>query len=205
MLSTDRQEEDEAETEFVRVIDHFAMNHQPVALLSKSIMTNVLTISTLVIWSIVLVTSILPVTTTTNAGKRDLVETVLEIGEKCLGFAAATSKSYLWRVITFALFAGYAILKKGLEVHMDTAPERVACSRWSFVGALAAKALEHLAYAVRLTPASRAWNFCDNTKAWGARGLSVEQVARRRIWAVGYYKSELLAAHARNRRWRTMQ
>lgn len=175
MLSTDRREEDEAETEFVRVIDHFAMNHQPIALLSKSIMTNVLTISTLAIWSIVLVTSILLVTTTTNAGKRDLVETVLEIGGKCLGFAAATAKSYLWRVITFALFAGYAILKKGLEVHVDTAPE------------------------------SRAWNFCDNTKAWGARGLSVEQVARRRIWAVGYYKSELLAAHARNRRWRTMQ
>lgn len=105
---------------------------------------------------VILLTSILPITTTTKAGKRDLVEVVVEVGEKRAGFAAATAKSYFWRVTTFALVAVYSILKKGLEVHVDTAPDRVESWSWAFLGALAAKGFEHLAYAMRLAPAPKA-------------------------------------------------
>ncbi|KAL0630891.1 hypothetical protein Q9L58_010255 [Maublancomyces gigas] len=47
---------------------------------------------------------------------------------------------------------------EGLEVHVVPAPERVAGPNWAFAGALPAKALEHIAYAMRLTPASKAWD-----------------------------------------------
>lgn len=99
----------------------------------------------------------MPIDTVTEPGKRDLIEASLEVREKFFAFIAVTAKTYFWRVATFAFVAGFSIIKKGLEVHFDPAPARVAGPNWAFAGTLTAKAFEHLAYAVRLTPASKAW------------------------------------------------
>lgn len=121
------------------------------ALFSQSRLINSLTAIILGIWLIFLLASTLPLDIATDLGKRDLIEALLEICEKV---PAVTAKTYLWR---FA--AAFAVVKKGLEVHVDPAPERVAGTNLAFIGALVAKAFEHIAYAVRLTPASKAWDW----------------------------------------------
>lgn len=108
------------------------------ALFSQSLLINSLTAIILGIWLIFLLASTLPLDIATDLGKRDLIEALLEICKKVPAFAAVTSKTYLWR---FA--AAFAVIKKGLEVHVDPAPERVAGINLAFIGALVAKAFEH--------------------------------------------------------------
>lgn len=140
------------------------------------------------IWLIILLGSILPINAGTDAGKRDLIEALLGVGEKFLAFAAVTAKTYWWRLATFGFVAGFSVIKKGLEVHVDPAPNRVAGPNWAFAGALTAKAFEHIAYAVRLTPASKAW---DST-ILESKHISAEQWVRRSMWAASYYREYLL-------------
>lgn len=187
--------------DFTQAVDDFARRQASLFVLSKSAFINILTIGTLLVWVVILVTSILPINPSNSAGKRDLVEVLLVIGEKGFGFAAVTARTYLWRVITFVLVAGYAISKKALEIHVDTAAERVARWHWSFVAVLVAKALEHLDYAVRLAPASKVWDFCERENAIEAKYLSVEQVVRRRVWASEYYTAWLWANYYKMSVW----
>lgn len=128
----------------------------------------------------------------TAAGVRDLVEFGLEVGEKLIGLTAATAKTYARRVITFVLVAAYAVIKKGFEVHVDPAPARQSTKTWSFIGVLIAKGFEHVIYAVRLAPASRAWEFWQGSWKKHDQYLSIEQIARRSIWAEEFFKDYLL-------------
>lgn len=93
----------------------------------------------------------------------------------------------------FIIVALFSVAKKGLEIHYDTAKERVANGSWAFVGAITAKILEYLAYAARFELASKAWNFWLG-EAGGRRTtwLSVEQLARRHLWARDFFKQHLL-------------
>lgn len=165
------------------------------SLLSKSAFVNVITLCILIIWAITLITSITPVNIRTKPGRRDLVEALLELGEKMLYFNSITAKSQFWQVGCFCIVAVYAVVKKGLEVHVDTAPERVVNSSWAFIGALVAKAIEYLAYAARLQPASKAWNFWVRGEAQSGRKmtyLSTEQLARRHLWPGEFFRKHLL-------------
>lgn len=180
------------EEAFFQEANTFARKRHWASFLSKSRLINSLTAVILGIWLIVLLASVLPADMATNAGKRDLTELVLEVGEKLCAFVAVTAKTYTWRLATFGLVAAFSIVKKGLEVHVDPAPERVAGPNWAFAGALVAKAFEHLAYAVRLTPASRAWDFLETQPTRESLHLSVEQWARRSLWAANYYREILL-------------
>lgn len=128
------------------------------------------------------------------------MEMGLEVGEKVVGLMAATAKSYSLRVATFCLVAGYAVIKKGLEVHVDPAPARQANRSWSYIGVLVAKAFEHVIYAVRLAPASRAWDFWERNAKRETQFLSVEQIARRSIWANQYFRDYLLNQQDARRR-----
>lgn len=134
----------------------------------------------------------MPIDTSTDAGKRDLVEALLEVGEKLIAFIAITAKTYFWRLATFGFVTGFSIVKKGLEVHFDPAPARVAGPNWAFAGALTAKAFEHIAYTVRLTPASKAWESLDLESIRESRHLSTEQFVRRSMWAASHYQQYLL-------------
>ncbi|KAL0639025.1 hypothetical protein Q9L58_001907 [Maublancomyces gigas] len=183
--------EDETETDFFQAVESHGRYQQDAMLLSKTGYVNLLTGATLAIWIIILITSILPIRPTTNPGKRDLSEALLEVGEKMVGFAAVTAKSFAWRVVTFCIVAGYSILKKRLEIHVDTALKRSASPTWAFIGPLVAKAFEHLAYAIRLAPASRAWAFLHERPDRQSRYISSEQWARRCLWADGQYRQFL--------------
>lgn len=109
-----------------------------------------------------------------------------------VGLMAATAKTYTLRVTMFYVIASYAVTKKALKVHVDPTPTRQANRSWSYIGALGAKAFEHVIYAVRLAPASRAWNFWERKAKRETKFLSVEQMARRSIWANEYYQEYLL-------------
>lgn len=154
-----RKLEHETEHEFFLCVAEFAKLEQSILFLSKTSIINWAAFIFFFLWTVLLVTSILPITTQTDAGVRDLVELGLEVGEKLVGLMAATARTYVLRIATFCLVAGYAVAKKGLEVHLDPAPAREANGSWSYIGLLGAKAFEHAIYAVRLAPASRAWNF----------------------------------------------
>lgn len=129
-------------------------------------------------------------------GVRDLVEMGLEVGEKFVGLIAATAKIYALRIITFCLVAGYAVVKKGLEVHVDPAPARQVNTSWSYLGVLGAKAFEYVIYAVRHAPASREWDSWAQNGKRERKSLSVEIMARRSIWATEYYRESLLKEQA---------
>lgn len=184
--------EEETERQFCLRVAEFAEQKQSILFLSKSGIVNVVAFVSFCLWTIILLSSIFPVTTMTAAGVRDLVEFGLEVGEKMVGLMAATAKTYVRRVITFRLVAAYAVIKKGLEVHVDPAPARQSNKSWSYIGVLVAKGFEHVIYAVRLAPASRAWEFWE--PSWKREGqfLSIEQMARRSIWANKYFKDYLL-------------
>lgn len=132
----DREQEDAAEDAFFNEMNHLARKQHALAWLSKSWVINSLTGLILAIWFIILLGSILPIDTGTNAGKRDPIETFLEVGEKFFAFTAVTAKTYWWRLVTFAFVAGFSTIKKGLEVHVDPAPDRVAGANWAFAGAI---------------------------------------------------------------------
>lgn len=154
----------------------------------------------ILLW-VMLITSIAPITTKADAGVRDLVEMSLEIGEKFVGLMALTAKTYALHIITFRLVTGYAVVKKGLEVHVDPAPTRQANSSWSYIGRLGAKAFEHVIYAVPLAPASRAWDFWAQHGKRESKPPSVEQMARRSVWATEYYREHLLTQQAARHHW----
>lgn len=88
--------------------------------------------------------------------------------------------------------AGFSIVKKGLEVHIDLSPARIAGPNWAFAGALTAKAFEHIAYAVRLSPASKAWDTLHLQPIRESKHLSTEQWIRRSIWAARHYQDYLV-------------
>lgn len=161
--------------------------------MSKSALINSSTAIILGIWLVILFASIHPIEIGADASKRDLIEAALEVGEKSLAFAAVTAKTYWWRLTTFAFVAAFAVVKEAVEVHFDPAPERVAGVNRAFAGALTAKALEHIAYAVRLTPASKAWDSGIHESKY----ISPEQWVRRSLWAGYYYQNYLLMQHKR--------
>lgn len=187
-----RKREEVTEHKFFQSAAEFAERQQSVLFLSKTAIINWAAFVSFFLWAILLISTIIPITTETNAGVRDLVELGLEIGEKLVGLMAATAKTYVLRVATCCLVAGYAVFKKGLEVHVDPAPARQANRSWSYIGVLGAKAFEHFIYAVRLAPASRAWEFWARGAERETKFLSVEQMARRSIWANVYFRDNLL-------------
>lgn len=128
----------------------------------------------------------------TDPGKRNVIEASLEVAEKFFAFIAVTAKNYFWRLATFGFVAAFSIIKKGLEVHVDPAPARVAGPNWAFAGALTAKDFEHLAYAVSLTPASKAWDSLQFESVRESEYLSAEQWVRRTMWAASHYQEYLL-------------
>lgn len=151
-LIRNRRREEETEEKFFLCAAQFAERQQSLLFLSKSSIINWAAFVTFLLWMMLLITSIVPITTKTDAGVRDLVEMGLEVGEKFVGLMAATAKTYALRIITFCLVAGYAVVKKGLEVHVDPAPARQVNTSWFYLGVLGAKAFEHVIYAVRLAP-----------------------------------------------------
>lgn len=144
------------------------------------------------IWLLILLGSIAPINTTIEPGRRDVIEASLEVGEKFFAFLAVTAKTYFWRLATFGFIAGFSIIKKGLEVHFGPAPARVAGRNWAFAGALTAKAFEQLAYAVRLTPASKAWESLHLESLSESNYISTEQWVPRCMWAASHYQQHLL-------------
>lgn len=115
----------------------------------------------------------------TDPSRRGVIEASIEGGEKFIAFIAVTAKTYFWRLTTFGFIAGFSIIKKGLELHFDPARGRIAGPNWAFAGALTAKAFEHLAYGVCLTPASKAWESLHLESLRESIYLSTEQWVRR--------------------------
>lgn len=162
--------------------------------LSKSKIRNMITISILGVWLTMLLTSITPINVITVAAVRDLVEAVLEIVEKIVYFIGATTTSSHARLMMFVTTALFAVAKKILEIYVDPAPERKVNGSWAFVGAVVAKLVEYVVYAVRFEPASRAWRFWvrgAGSHRQDVSWLSEEQLARRHLWARNYFKEQL--------------
>lgn len=131
---------------------------------------------------------------------RDIVEATLEVLEKMLYVWSVNAQGTRHVQVTLLVLAGYSITKQALLIHFDTVEYRIAGANWAFFSALVAKALEHTAYAVRLTPSTKAWDFwleAPNHNSHYLRRqqkiLSGVQLARRHLWADNIYEEFLFA------------
>lgn len=178
--------------DFFHEIRVLAKKQHAFAWLVKSRKINSLTVIILMIWLLILHLLIVPIDTSTDPGKRDLMEALLEVGEKLFAFIAITTKTYCWRLATFGFVTGFSIVMKGLEVHFDPAPTCVAGPNWAFAKALTARAFKHIAYTVRLTPATKAWESLVLEAIRELRHLSTKQFGLKSMWAASHYQQYLL-------------
>lgn len=111
-LKYHRKQKQDTKRDFTPAVNDFARRQASLFVLSKSAFINILTIGTLLVWVVVLITSILPINLSTTAIERDLAEVLPDIGEKAFGHAAVPTRTYFW-CITFALLVQYSIFKKG--------------------------------------------------------------------------------------------